>query len=268
MLKLFERELLDPHNLPVDSCAIQAHDLNLWYGKTQRLHQINMSIPKRQITALIGQSGSGKSSLLGCFNRMNELNSQCRMQGKVTIGDRNIFSRNEDVARLRTRVALVFQRSSPFPLSIYENLCFGLRLQRITQRRLLDSAVETALTSVGLWNEVQNRLFEPASSLSGGQLQRLMIARALALKPDILMLDEPTSALDPLTTLHIEELMVQLKEKCTIIIVTHNMQQAARVSDYTAFFHNGRLIEYNNSDAIFTDPQQKSTEDYIAGRYG
>ncbi len=192
----------------------------------------------------------------------------CKYDGEIIIDGQNINSRKVNVSRLRTNVGMVFQRPNPFPMSIYENVCYGLKLQGVKIRRHLDDAVESALKQAALWDEVKDRLFESAHVLSGGQQQRLVIARALALKPDILLLDEPTSALDPLTTLFIEELMDALKKQCTIIIVTHNMQQAARVSDYTAFFHQGRLIEYADSDTLFTMPEKKQTEDYITGRYG
>ena len=223
---------------------------------------------KNKITALIGQSGCGKSTLISCFNRLNDLYDGCKYDGEIIIDGQNINSRKVNVSRLRTNVGMVFQRPNPFPMSIYENVCYGLKLQGVKIRRHLDDAVESALKQAALWDEVKDRLFESAHVLSGGQQQRLVIARALALKPDILLLDEPTSALDPLTTLFIEELMDALKKQCTIIIVTHNMQQAARVSDYTAFFHQGRLIEYADSDTLFTMPDKKQTEDYITGRYG
>lgn len=232
------------------------------------LNDISMRIPKNKITALIGQSGCGKSTLISCFNRLNDLYDGCKYDGEIIIDGQNINSRKVNVSRLRTNVGMVFQRPNPFPMSIYENVCYGLKLQGVKIRRHLDDAVESALKRAALWDEVKDRLFESAHVLSGGQQQRLVIARALALKPDILLLDEPTSALDPLTTLFIEELMDALKKQCTIIIVTHNMQQAARVSDYTAFFHQGRLIEYADSDTLFTMPEKKQTEDYITGRYG
>ncbi|MDK2765598.1 MAG: phosphate ABC transporter ATP-binding protein PstB, partial [Alteromonas macleodii] len=242
--------------------------LNLWFGNKHVLNDISMRIPKNKITALIGQSGCGKSTLISCFNRLNDLYDGCKYDGEIIIDGQNINSRKVNVSRLRTNVGMVFQRPNPFPMSIYENVCYGLKLQGVKIRRHLDDAVESALKQAALWDEVKDRLFESAHVLSGGQQQRLVIARALALKPDILLLDEPTSALDPLTTLFIEELMDALKKQCTIIIVTHNMQQAARVSDYTAFFHQGRLIEYADSDTLFTMPEKKQTEDYITGRYG
>ena len=268
MLKLFEHNTLSVKDINHEQTAIEVKNLNLWFGNKQVLDDICMRIPKKKITALIGQSGCGKSTLINCFNRLNDLYDGCRYEGEIIIDDRDINSRKVNVSRLRTKVGMVFQRPNPFPMSIYENVCYGLKLQGVKIRRHLDDAVESALKKAALWNEVKDRLFESAHVLSGGQQQRLVIARALALKPDILLLDEPTSALDPLTTLFIEELMDELKKHCTIIIVTHNMQQAARVSDYTAFFHQGRLIEYADSDTLFTMPDKKQTEDYITGRYG
>ena len=268
MLKLFEHETLDVGQLADENTAIDVKNLNLYYGQKHVLQDVSMRLPKNRITALIGQSGCGKSTLISSFNRMNDLQSECRYTGEVWINGRNINHRKENVSRLRTEVGMVFQRPNPFPMSIYENVCYGLRLQGVRARRQLDDAVESALKDAALWEEVKDRLFDPAHTLSGGQQQRLVIARALALKPSILLLDEPTSALDPLTTLFIEELMSGLKKRCTIVIVTHNMQQAARVSDYTAFLHQGRLIEYTDSDTLFTMPEHKQTEDYITGRYG
>ena len=268
MLKLFEHNTLNVNDIGEEQTAVEVKKLNLWFGNKHVLNDISMRIPKNKITALIGQSGCGKSTLISCFNRLNDLYDGCKYDGEIIIDGQNINSRKVNVSRLRTNVGMVFQRPNPFPMSIYENVCYGLKLQGVKIRRHLDDAVESALKQAALWDEVKDRLFESAHVLSGGQQQRLVIARALALKPDILLLDEPTSALDPLTTLFIEELMDALKKQCTIIIVTHNMQQAARVSDYTAFFHQGRLIEYADSDTLFTKPEKKQTEDYITGRYG
>ena len=268
MLKLFEHNTLNVNDIGEEQTAVEVKNLNLWFGNKLVLNDISMRIPKNKITALIGQSGCGKSTLISCFNRLNDLYDGCKYDGEIIIDGQNINSRKVNVSRLRTNVGMVFQRPNPFPMSIYENVCYGLKLQGVKIRRHLDDAVESALKQAALWDEVKDRLFESAHVLSGGQQQRLVIARALALKPDILLLDEPTSALDPLTTLFIEELMDALKKQCTIIIVTHNMQQAARVSDYTAFFHQGRLIEYADSDTLFTMPEKKQTEDYITGRYG
>jgi len=268
MLKLFEHNTLNVNDIGEEQTAVEVKKLNLWFGNKHVLNDISMRIPKNKITALIGQSGCGKSTLISCFNRLNDLYDGCKYDGEIIIDGQNINSRKVNVSRLRTNVGMVFQRPNPFPMSIYENVCYGLKLQGVKIRRHLDDAVESALKQAALWDEVKDRLFESAHVLSGGQQQRLVIARALALKPDILLLDEPTSALDPLTTLFIEELMDALKKQCTIIIVTHNMQQAARVSDYTAFFHQGRLIEYADSDTLLTMPEKKQTEDYITGRYG
>lgn len=268
MLKLFERERLDLEGLSPEQTAIEVRDLNLRFGQKHVLHDINMRIPKHRITALIGQSGCGKSTLIACFNRMNDLILNSQTSGEIVIEGRNINHKKENLSLLRSQVGMVFQRPNPFPMSIYDNVCYGLRLQGIKQRRQLDDAVERALHEAALWEEVKDRLFDSAMTLSGGQQQRLVIARALALKPSILLLDEPTSALDPLTTLFIEELMGELKKRCTIVIVTHNMQQASRVSDYTAFLHQGELVEYSDSDTLFTLPDKKQTEDYITGRYG
>ena len=268
MLKLLEHNTLNVNDISEEQTAVEVKNLNLWFGNKHVLNDISMRIPKNKITALIGQSGCGKSTLISCFNRLNDLYDGCKYDGEIIIDGQNINSRKVNVSRLRTNVGMVFQRPNPFPMSIYENVCYGLKLQGVKIRRHLDDAVESALKRAALWDEVKDRLFESAHVLSGGQQQRLVIARALALKPDILLLDEPTSALDPLTTLFIEELMDALKKQCTIIIVTHNMQQAARVSDYTAFFHQGRLIEYADSDTLFTMPEKKQTEDYITGRYG
>lgn len=268
MLKLFEHDTLDVSSLQPEQIAIDVRNLSLRFGDTLVLDDISMSIPRNKVTAFIGQSGCGKSSLISCFNRMNDLLDGCAVTGEVRIGDKNIYHRKQNVANLRTQVGMVFQKPNPFPMSIFENVSYGLKLQGITERRKLDDAVETSLKETGLWKEVRDRLFESALTLSGGQQQRLVIARALALKPEILLLDEPTSALDPLATLYIEELLNQLKQKHTVVIVTHNMQQAARVSDYTAFIHAGKVIEYSNSDSLFTMPVNKQTEAYITGRYG
>jgi phosphate transport system ATP-binding protein len=268
MLNLFEHEKLDLHQLSSEQTAIHVDHLNLWFSNKLVLDDVCMRIPKNRITALIGQSGCGKSTLISSFNRMNDLIDGCKYTGKVEIDGRDINNAKENVARLRARVGMVFQRPNPFPMSIYDNVCYGLKLQGMSLRRALDDAVEQALRDAALWDEVKDRLFESANILSGGQQQRLVFARALALQPEILLLDEPTSALDPLTTLYIEELMISLKKRCTVVIVTHNMQQAARVSDYTAFIHQGRLVEYTDSDTLFTMPAKKQTEDYITGRYG
>ncbi|NDW21720.1 phosphate ABC transporter ATP-binding protein PstB [Alteromonas hispanica] len=268
MLTLFKNNIKPVSELTSEQTAVEVKDLNLWFGEKHVLKDITMRIPENKVTALIGQSGCGKSTLINCFNRLNDLYDGCSYNGEVIIDGKNINSKKVNVSRLRAKVGMVFQRPNPFPMSIYENVCYGLKLQGVKVRRHLDDAVEKALRQAALWDEVKDRLFDPAMTLSGGQQQRLVIARALSLKPKVLLLDEPTSALDPLTTLFIEELMESLKKQCTIVIVTHNMQQAARVSDYTAFFHQGKLVEYADSDTLFTMPEKKQTEDYITGRYG
>lgn len=268
MFKLFEREVLPVEEFSTAHTGIDVRGLSVRLNAKQVLKDISLRIPKNKITALIGQSGCGKTTLLNSFNRMNEFISTHEMSGEVWINERNIYNAKERVSRLRTQIGMVFQRPNPFPMSIYDNVCFGLRIQGEKSRRVLDDQVEKALRKAALWDEVRDRLFDSALTLSGGQQQRLMIARALALEPSILLLDEPTSALDPLTTLYIEELIVDLKKQCTVVIVTHNMQQAARVSDYAAFIHKGELIEYSDSDSLFTMPNKQQTEDYITGRYG
>jgi phosphate transport system ATP-binding protein len=259
---------LDLDNLAVDEKALQIKKLNLFYGAKQALNNINMNIPKGQVTAFIGPSGCGKSTLLRCINRMNDLVDSCRIEGEIILNGRNIYAKGVDVSALRRNVGMVFQRPNPFPKSIYENVVYGLRLQGIKEKRKLDEIVEQSLHSAALWDEVKDRLHESAFGLSGGQQQRLVIARSIAIEPEVLLLDEPTSALDPISTLIIEELINDLKNKYTVVIVTHNMQQAARVSDQTAFMHMGELIEYSDTNTLFTTPNKKKTEDYITGRYG
>lgn len=248
--------------------AVTVTDLDLYYGETRALHEINMVIPEKQVTAFIGPSGCGKSTLLRCFNRLNDLIDVCRIDGEILLNDRDIYAENVDVAELRREVGIVFQKPNPFPKSIYENVAYGLRIQGVNKRRQLDETVEWALKGAALWDEVKDRLNDSAFSLSGGQQQRLVIARAIAVQPKCILLDEPCSALDPISTLKIEELIAELKSQYTIIMVTHNMQQAARVSDYTAFMYMGELIEFGDTDQIFTKPRLKKTEDYITGRYG
>lgn len=255
-------------NLNDEPVAIQVESLNLFYGQKQALFGINMPIPKQRVTAFIGPSGCGKSTLLRCFNRMNDLVDTCRIDGAINLDGHNIYRKGEDVADLRRRVGMVFQKPNPFPKSIYENVVYGLRIQGINQRRILDETVEWALKGAALWEEVKDRLHESALGLSGGQQQRLVIARTIAVQPEVLLLDEPSSALDPISSLKVEELIYELKSQYTIVIVTHNMQQAARVSDYTAFMYMGKLIEYGDTDTLFTNPAKKQTEDYITGRYG
>jgi phosphate transport system ATP-binding protein len=232
------------------------------------LFNVNMSIREKRVTAFIGPSGCGKSTLLRCCNRLNELIGNVRTEGAINLKGENIYAPSMDISNLRRRVGMVFQKPNPFPKSIYENVAYGLRIQGINNRRVLDPAVEKALRSAALWEEVRDRLHQSALGLSGGQQQRLVIARAIAIEPEVLLLDEPASALDPISTLKIEELIFELKANYTIVIVTHNMQQAARVSDYTAFMFMGKLVEMDETKKIFSTPTQKQTEDYITGRYG
>ncbi|KZY50183.1 phosphate ABC transporter ATP-binding protein PstB [Pseudoalteromonas elyakovii] len=259
---------LDLDNLTAEQTALEIKDLDLYYGDKQALSGVNMNIPKGQVTAFIGPSGCGKSTLLRCINRMNDLVDSCRIDGEILLHGHNIYDKNVDVAALRRNVGMVFQRPNPFPKSIYENVVYGLRLQGIKEKRKLDEVVEQSLRGAALWDEVKDRLHDSAFGLSGGQQQRLVIARSIAIEPEVLLLDEPTSALDPISTLVIEELINDLKNKFTVVIVTHNMQQAARVSDQTAFMYMGELIEYSDTNTLFTTPSKKKTEDYITGRYG
>jgi phosphate transport system ATP-binding protein len=251
-----------------ESIALEVENLNLYYGEKQALRGISLTIPQKKVTAFIGPSGCGKSTLLRCFNRMNDLIDGCRTEGAIKLYGRNIFDKDVDAAQLRRRIGMVFQKPNPFPKSIYENVAYGLRLAGVNKKRLLDETVEWALKGAALWDEVKDRLEDSALGLSGGQQQRLVIARAIAIQPEVILLDEPCSALDPIATLKIEELMSELKANYTIVIVTHNMQQAARVSDYTAFMYLGDMVEYGDTDQVFTKPAKKQTEDYITGRYG
>ncbi|MFN3611453.1 phosphate ABC transporter ATP-binding protein PstB [Tepidimonas sp.] len=248
--------------------ALEVKNLNLWYGDKHALHGIHMGIPKGKVVAFIGPSGCGKSTLLRCFNRMNDLVDNCRIEGEILHEGVNIYDLSVNVAQLRRRIGMVFQKPNPFPKSIYENVAYGLRLLGVKNKAYIDEAVEKSLRGAALWDEVKDRLDTNGLSLSGGQQQRLVIARAIALEPDVLLLDEPCSALDPISTAKIEELLIELKERFTIVIVTHNMQQAARVSDYTAYMYLGDLIEYDATDMIFTRPKRQETEDYITGRFG
>ncbi|MBV1919151.1 MAG: phosphate ABC transporter ATP-binding protein PstB [Pseudomonadales bacterium] len=257
-----------PNNLPAEDICMVTKDFSLFYGEKQALHTVNMSIAKKKVTAFIGPSGCGKSTLLRSFNRMNDLVDSCHTQGEILFDDKDIFHRSVDVTDLRRRVGMVFQKPNPFPKTIYENVAYGLRIQGIRKKRIIDERVEWALKGAALWDEVKNRLNDNALGLSGGQQQRLVIARTIAVEPEVLLLDEPCSALDPISTLKVEELINDLKERYTIVIVTHNMQQAARVSDYTAFMYLGDMVEYSDTDTIFTNPGKKQTEDYITGRYG
>ena len=250
------------------SAIIQAKNLNLWYGDHQALHNINVDIPANQITALIGPSGCGKSTFLKTLNRMNDLVPACRIEGEVNYAGTNIYDPSVDTTWLRKQIGMVFQKANPFPMSIYDNVAYGPRTHGKRSRVILDEIVERSLRDAAIWDEVKDRLKTSALGLSGGQQQRLCIARALAVEPDILLMDESTSALDPISTSKIEDLAVELKSKYTVIMVTHNMQQATRVSDKTAFFLLGELIEFGDTEQIFSNPREKKTEDYITGRFG
>jgi len=247
---------------------IIAKDLDFYYGEKQVLHKIGLGIQKCKVTAFIGPSGCGKTTFLRCLNRLNDLIKTSRHSGDVLIDDKNIFDNDVDVVALRKRVGMVFQKSNPFPKSIFDNVAYGPRVNGVTRRRELEKIVEQSLHQAALWEEVKDRLGDSALGLSGGQQQRLCIARTLAVDPEIILMDEPASALDPISTAKIEDLIAELKKSYTIVIVTHNMQQAARVSDFTAFFLLGKLIEMDETNKIFTNPAQKTTEDYITGRFG
>jgi len=247
---------------------VKARNLNFFYGSKQALHEISLDVPERKVMAFIGPSGCGKSTFLRCLNRMNDLIPGARVEGELTLDGEDINAPSVDVVSLRRRVGMVFQKPNPFPKTIFENVAYGLRVNGIKARDYLQHKVEESLKSAALWNEVKDRLDESALGLSGGQQQRLCIARALAVEPEVLLMDEPASALDPIATQKIEDLAHELKERFTIVIVTHNMQQAARVSDLTAFFYMGRLIEVDNTETLFTHPRERQTEDYITGRFG
>ena len=246
---------------------IKVENLNLWYEEKQALKNISMQIPRNSVTALIGPSGCGKSTFIRCLNRMNDLIKDCRIEGRISIEGKDIYGPDVDVVDLRKNVGMVFQKPNPFPMSIYDNVAYGPRIHG-ANRKDLDGIVERALRSAAIWEETSDRLKSPALSLSGGQQQRLCIARTLAVKPRIILFDEPTSALDPISTSRIEDLIINLKKDYTIVIVTHNMQQAARISDYTGFFLMGELIEFGQTRQIFQNPREQSTEDYITGRFG
>jgi len=266
-LSAMEREPRHRH-MQDETICLEVKDLDLYYGDKQALKGVNLQIPRQRVSAFIGPSGCGKSTLLRCFNRMNDLVDGVRIDGRIELDGEDMYDRNVNVAELRRRVGMVFQKPNPFPKSIYENVAYGLRIMGKKSRRDLDQVVEKALRGAALWDEVKDRLHDSALGLSGGQQQRLVIARAIAIEPEVLLLDEPASALDPISTLKIEELIYELKDSYTIVIVTHNMQQAARVSDYTAFMYMGELVEFGDTDTLFTNPTRKQTEDYITGRYG
>jgi len=257
-------------NKTTPALKAEVNNLNFYYGETLALKNINLKIAEKQVTALIGPSGCGKTTYLRCFNRMHDLYPGNRYEGEIILHPDgvNIIGPKVDPIEVRMRISMVFQKPNPFPKSIYENVAYGLRVRGVRRRNIIEEKVEQALRDAALWDEAKDRLHEQASNLSGGQQQRLCIARALATDPEILLFDEPTSALDPIATARIEELVAELKGRVTIIIVTHNMQQAARVSDYTAFMYLGEVVEFNKTDTIFTNPAKKQTEDYITGRYG
>lgn len=259
-MKSTEIQITDP--------VIEVEKLNFYYGSTEALHNIDLQFPRRQVTALIGPSGCGKSTFLRCLNRMNDMIDGTRAEGSLRLNGMEINSANLDVIELRRRVGMVFQKSNPFPKSIFENVVYGLRIAGIKDRTVLAETCEKALRGAGLWDEVKDRLNQSALGFSGGQMQRLCIARAIAVNPEVILMDEPCSALDPKSTARVEELIGELRENYTIIIVTHNMQQAARVSDYTAFFFEGLLVEFGLTKQLFLKPRNKQTEDYITGRFG
>ncbi len=251
------------------SLRMQAQDVSVFYGDKQALYNINMPFPRQSVTALIGPSGCGKSTFLRCFNRMNDTIDSCRVSGKIMLDENDIFAADQDVVLLRAHVGMVFQKPNPFPKSIYDNVAYGPRLHGVyNSKAKLDEIVEMSLQRAGLWDEVHDRLQQSATGLSGGQQQRLCIARAIAVKPEVILMDEPCSALDPIATGKIEELISELKKDYTIIIVTHSMQQARRISDYTGFFHLGHLVEYGETEQIFERPEKKRTKGYIDGKYG
>ena len=270
---MVERLISDTHSetqaqQAAHSARMSARQLNLYYGDFHALKDIDLDIRSHSITALIGPSGCGKSTFLRCLNRMNDLIEGVRITGEVTLDGKSIYAPDVDVVELRKRVGMVFQKPNPFPMSIYDNVAYGPRMHGIRDKRILDEIVETSLRQAALWSEVKDKLKQSGMALSGGQQQRLCIARVLAVNPEVILMDEPTSALDPTATYHIEELLTELKKEYTIVIVTHGMQQAARVSDYTGFFMMGVLHEFDTTEKIFTNPSKKETEDYIRGRFG
>ncbi len=255
-------------NINMNNIVYDTRQLNLWYGNHHALKNIDLAIKENEVTAIIGPSGCGKSTYIKTLNRMVELVPSVKTSGQIIYRDRNIFDSDYNVEELRTRVGMVFQKPNPFPKSIFDNIAYGPRIHGIKNKKTLDEIVEKSLRGAAIWDEVKDRLHENAYGLSGGQQQRICIARALAIEPDVILMDEPTSALDPISTLKVEELVQELKENYSIIIVTHNMQQAARISDKTAFFLNGEVIEFDQTDTIFSTPSDKRTEDYISGRFG
>lgn len=262
--------MTDPNpNRPIPETAVEVSGIDFYYGKTKALDDITLDIPKNQITSLIGPSGCGKTTFIRCLNRMNDLIEGAQLtRGTIRISGLDIYDKRVDVIELRKKVGMVFQKSNPFPMSIYENIAYGLRMQSIRKKTIIDEAVERSLRNAALWNEVKDRLHSNALGLSGGQQQRLCIARALAIEPTIMLMDEPCSALDPIATARVEELLFNLKENYTIVIVTHSMQQAARLSDHTAFFYLGKLEEFGDTSKLFMNPENPQTEAYISGRFG
>ena len=257
-----------PFILPIENPELRIEALSLYYGEKQALKSISVDIPHKEVTAFIGPSGCGKSTLLRCLNRLNDLVDNIRLDGRILLADQEINAPEVDVIELRRKVGMVFQSYNPFPKSIYENVIYGLRIAGVKERAVLDEAVERSLRGAALWDEVKDRLRDSALGLSGGQMQRLCIARAIAVNPEVILMDEPCSALDPIATDRIENLIHELRKDYTVVIVTHNMQQAARVSAYTAFLYLGELVEFNKTDTIFTQPERTQTEDYITGRFG
>jgi len=251
-----------------DTGVIETRNLNLWYGEKNALTDVNVKFEQNKVTALIGPSGCGKSTLIRCFNRMNDIVINCRVEGEIIFDGKNIYSKDVDVVDIRRKIGMVFQKPNPFPKSIYENIAYGPKIHGTRDKKVLDEIVERSLKAAALWNEVNERLSDSAMSLSGGQQQRLCIARAIAVEPEVILMDEPCSALDPIATSKIEELISELKQDYTVIIVTHNMQQAARVSDYTGFMYLGKLIEFGETKQIFETPREELTEKYITGRFG
>lgn len=276
MVKKMDTALLEPEQEHAEKPAkkkkvikLSAQNLNLFYAGKQALFDINLDIEENSVTALIGPSGCGKSSFLRCLNRMNDTIEHCAIDGQVLLGSQNIYDNDVDVVNLRSHIGMVFQKPNPFPKSIYDNIAYGPRIHGLTDKKAeLDTIIEKSLKRAGLWNEVKDRLHDSGTGLSGGQQQRLCIARAIAVNPEVILMDEPCSALDPIATAIIEELIDELKEKFTIVMVTHSMQQAARVSQRTAFFHLGKIIEYGTTKRIFTRPKHQQTQDYITGRFG
>lgn len=268
-LKVMDTKMSNPVTQNAAKIKMTARDVKVFYGQNEALHGISMDVAENEVISFIGPSGCGKSTFLRCLNRMNDTIDGCRVQGRIELDNRDIYDPSLDVVQLRAQIGMVFQKPNPFPKSIYENIAYGPKLHGLAERKAeLDDIVESSLRRAGLWNEVKDRLHQPGTGLSGGQQQRLCIARTIAVSPEVILMDEPCSALDPIATSIIEELIDELKQNFTIVIVTHNMQQAARVSDRTAFFHLGDLIEIGPTNELFTNPKNKRTEDYITGRYG